>query len=113
MTQKRSGKFADECIAAVDGDQNKLVFDSDLNLIMEVVEAIENLNRKDHLHYNEIKIFRNHIDVSYNMTTTKRYTFSDDYLEQAISDKRNHFKTKKEAVIEGINQFLIWYEQNK
>lgn len=94
-----------------------LQFHSDWNWIMEVVEAIENLNRKDYLHYNEIKIFRNYIDVSYNMTTKKRYTFSNDYSEQALSQGRlsgiKHFNSKKEAVIEAINEFLIWYRNEQ
>lgn len=97
------------------GKTEELKFHSDWNWIMEVVEAIENINRKSILHYNEIKIFRNHIDVSYDISLTKRYTFSDDYSEQALSEGRlakiEHFKTKKEAVVQAINQFLIWYNK--
>lgn len=85
-------------------------FDSDWNWIMEVVEKIENTNRQSHLDYYEIKICKNCIDVRYSMGIVKRYTFSNDYLEQAISDKRKHFVTKKEATINAINEFLIWYD---
>ena len=38
------------------------------------------------------------------------YTFSDDYLEQAIGDKRKHFNTKKEAVVKAIYEFLKYYK---
>lgn len=98
-------------------DLEHMEFHSDWNWIMEVIDAIENLNRKDFWNYNEIKICRNYIDISYNMTIRKRYTFSGDYSKQSLSQgnlfKIEHFKTKKEAVIQAIDQFIDWYNKQK
>ena len=64
----------------------KMKFDSDWNWIMAVVEAIENRTA-----YVNIKGCA--VDISTIANTSA--------------------PSKKESVVEAINQFLIWYEQNK
>lgn len=77
----------------------ELKFHSDWNWIMDVVEAIENkLNDSfnvDIVNKNQCEIVRN----------------GEEFICGAGFDTINH--RKKEAVVEAINQFLIWYEQNK
>jgi hypothetical protein len=63
-----------------------LKFDSDWNWIMDVVEAIEK-------NCAWVKIRGQAVDISTIANTVA--------------------PTKKEAVVQAINQFLIWYEQNK
>lgn len=79
----------------------RLFFDSDWNWIMEVVDSIEKINRLNDKEY-----------YPYCITIWKNGC--------AISDGNNGYKivnllaaSKKEAVVEAINKFLIWYEQNK
>lgn len=64
---------------------NNLKFHSDWNWIMEVVEAIEK------------KAWVNIKGCAVDISTIVNL----------------NAPTKKEAVVEAINQFLIWYEQNK
>ena len=66
-------------------------FHSDWNWIMEVVEAIE---KKGY----EIDIFSNCVEIC--------DTPDENYITEAVG------KTKKEAVVQAINQFLIWYNKN-
>ena len=67
-----------------------LRFHSDWNWIMEVVEAIE-------------KIFHiQGVEINGKWCCIKTNTFHE---YRGVN--------KKEAVVEAINQFLIWYEQNK
>ena len=77
-----------------------LEFHSDWNWIMAVVEAIEKLGYESLIgggeYYYPEKGMR--------------------YIQSFIKDEINiheEAKTKKEAVVQAINQFLIWYEQNK
>jgi hypothetical protein len=67
---------------------NLLKFDSDWNWIMEVVEAIN--------------MIPNHKNPSDTTLQTKR-----------IDVKILLGSANKKAVVEEINQFLIWYNQNK
>jgi len=77
---------------------DKMLFHSDWNWIMEVVEAIEKLKYLVVIQSNFCQI-------------------------QEIGTKKNDFKPyiiasiysndKKEAVVQAINQFLIWYNENK
>jgi hypothetical protein len=80
---------------------SKLKFHSDWNWIMEVVEAIEKLNTFStaiHSDLSDIYINDEH----------KMFIFK----EHEIIIGENG-KTKKQAVVEAINQFLIWYKKNK
>jgi hypothetical protein len=69
-----------------------LKFHLDWNLIMEMVESIEKRGY-------EIDIFSNCVEVT--------DIPDENYITEAVG------KTKKEAVAQGINQFLIWYNDNK
>lgn len=80
--------------------EKELKFHSDWNWIMEVVEAIEKLGYESLIGGSEY----------YYPEKGMRY------IQCFIKDEINIYqeaKTKKEAVVEAINQFLIWYEQNK
>jgi hypothetical protein len=68
-----------------------LKFHSNWDWIMEVVEAIE---KKGY----EIDIFSNCVEIC--------DTPDENYITEAVG------KTKKEAVVQAINQFLIWYNEN-
>ena len=80
-------------------EPKSLKFHSDWNWIMVVVEDIENkLNDSfnvDIVNKNQCEIVRN----------------GEEFICGAGFDTINHHK--KEAVVEAINQFLIWYEENK
>jgi hypothetical protein len=64
----------------------ELTFDSDWNWIMEVVDAIEKLGHT--------------VDIWNNVCVIP-------HLKKSIGE------SKKEAVVQAINQFLIWYNENK
>lgn len=71
-------------------------FDSDWNWIMAVIETIEKLGETSTMYGTLVDITTTYIRIG----------------EIAI-DLKLVPMTKKEAVVEAINQFLIWYEQNK
>ena len=68
-----------------------LKFHSDWNWIMEVVEAIEKLGY-------DVVIAKTSCSIKMNKQLVKAALM---------------LETKKEAVVEAINQFLIWYNKNK
>jgi len=70
-----------------------LEFHSDWNSIMEVVEAIEKLGFNFNIFHEDCLIKKD-----------RKYV---------IVTNATKIKSKKEAVVQAINQFLIWYEQNK
>jgi len=74
-------------------------FHSDWNWIMEVVEAIEKLTKKD--------------GYGYEILITNSLCVIEETNKIFDSNQRVYAKTTKEAVVQAINQFLIWYEQNK
>ena len=76
-----------------------LKFHSDWNWIMEVVEAIEKLTKKD--------------GYGYEILITNSLCVIEETNKIFDSNQRFYAKTRKEAVVGAINQFLIWYEQNK
>jgi hypothetical protein len=108
--------------------EKELIFHSDWNWIMEVVEAIE--KKTEHFIlgiplYNSFDIGNRSIKFYY--SPNNQYLLQLE-LKQMLSDEpwihtmyKHHiiqefdFKTKgkKEAVVEAINQFLIWYNKNK
>lgn len=87
----------------------RLFFDSDWNWIMEVVEAIEKnkyLLDKERPYY--LTIDNNYCGIFFNRWNDKGKDFNG--TKQIVSIKGN---SKKEAVVEAINQFLIWYNSKK
>lgn len=87
-------------------------FHSDWNWIMEVIEKIENLG------------FATKIDHDYCVSNYGCDRCEIDTRENALFDPDEYeekeepivfklVKSKKEAVVYAINEFLIWYEQNK
>lgn len=76
-----------------------VLFHSDWNWIMEVVEAIEKLTKKD--------------GYGYEILITNSLCVIEETNKIFDSNQRVYAKTTKEAVVKAINQFLIWYEQNK
>jgi len=106
-------------------DITSLCFHDDYKYIMEMVEAIENLNedtsslrsisntRFEISNYN-IKI--NTFDYGFylNLNQTERYLYKHPYAKYSIV-KTFDFKEKgkKQAIVEAIWQFLVWYNKNK
>ncbi len=79
------------------------VFVSDWNWIMEVVEAIETL-------YDSNVYFKVAWDnVTIGIAT--QYELAHDTGFEGVEIHRE--VSKKAAVVEGINRFLIWYNENK
>lgn len=76
-------------------------FHSDWNWIMEVVEAIEELNM-------EISILDEECSI---IDTEKAEKEENPFMIEPVSFGEG--ETKKEAVVKAINQFLIWYNGNK
>jgi signal recognition particle subunit SEC65 len=78
---------------------NDMQFHSDWNWIMEVVEAIEKLGYES-------------------LTGGSEYYYPEKgmrYIQSFIKEDINIYqeaKTKKETVVQAINQFLIWYNEN-
>jgi hypothetical protein len=79
-------------------DHHHLKFHSDWNWIMGVVEAIESI---------KYKISGESI---YTLTISNKICKIESTNDEIVWKKSN---SKKEVVVEAINQFLIWYEQNK
>ena len=77
----------------------ELKFHSDWNWIMDMVEAIEKLTKKD--------------GYGYEILITNSLCVIEETNKIFDSNQRVYAKTRKEAVVGAINQFLIWYEQNK
>ena len=76
-------------------------FHSDWNWIMEMVEAIEKLKFNVRITIACITI-ENAFDNDSNLSPIYKF-----------HSMQGEFESKKEAVVQAINQFLIWYEQNK
>lgn len=79
----------------------KMKFDSDWNWIMEVVEAIEKL--------------KFNVRITIACITIENAFDNNSYLcpIYKFHSMQGEFESKKEAVVQAINEFLIWYEQNK
>lgn len=86
----------------------QLLFHSDWNWIHEVIEAIEKLYDHPNKEINvdikpgQIEIFQRPYRLENN-----------DYQEIIYLGDGYINGSKKEAVVEAINQFLIWYNKNK
>lgn len=103
--------------------EKELKFHSDWNWIMEVVEAIEKLEiplqekykrgfLKNSTHGNI------NFDISYDnrkefkgWTSAVSIELSHPYIYDSSNNEIRRFETKKEAVVQAINQFLIWYKK--
>ena len=75
------------------------IFNSDWNWIMEVVEAIEKLG------------YESLIGGSEYYYPEKGMRYIQSFIKDDVTIYQEA-KTKKEAVVQAINQFLIWYNEN-
>ena len=80
--------------------EKELKFHSDWNWMMEVVEAIEKLIFNVRITIACVTI-ENAFDNNSNLSPIYKF-----------HSIQGEFQTKKEAVVQAINQFLIWYEQS-
>lgn len=78
-------------------------FHSDWNWIMEIVDKIENLDKFS----GAVKIVQN------NCFIIPAYYGIQHFHIQGSSFKKPYLEGKKEAVVQAIYQFLIWYNKNK
>jgi len=110
------------------GHFEMMKYHSDWNWIHEVIEAIEKLGSYTVMKrkiYGEFKISR--YSVSFYFSPNQNFLLQLE-LKPFIVDEpwkhpmyKNHIikefdfknKSKKEAVVQAINQFLIWYKENK
>jgi hypothetical protein len=93
-----------------DAEMSDLQFHSDWNWIMEVVEAIENLGfatKIDHDYcISNYGCDRCEIDIRDNALMLS----DEDEMDEPIVFKLT--TSKKEATVQAIDKFLIWYEEN-
>jgi hypothetical protein len=76
--------------------EKELKFHSDWNTIIEVVEAIEKLGETSTMYGTLVDITTTHIRIG-----------------KIVIDLKLVPMTKTKAVVQAINQFLIWYNKNK
>lgn len=78
---------------------DEMKFDSDWNWIMEVIEAIEKLKYNVTIHFHP----------------KLRIQSCSIYNEEGklVSMRESNHISKKEAVVQAINQFLIWYNEQR
>lgn len=84
---------------------SELRFHSDWNLIMEVVEAIEKIGETSERYGVIVDITTTHVNIRYSNIRGRSSNFIVDFKLQP-SDK-------KDAVVSVMNDFLIWYNENK
>lgn len=87
---------------------NNLIFHSDWNWIIEVVEKIENLRG--------VTVETNNNWVGEFTIVIRCGGYSGTYYKSINKPRVSHgqdFRTKKEAVVESIWQFLNWYNEQK
>ncbi len=95
-----------------------VLFHSDWNWIMEVVEAIEKeLDGSRPFKYGKLDsldfiITNKKIKINASFWTNP-YTVNGNYWSYFKYNKKFNNLSKKEAVVEAINQFLIWYNNEK
>lgn len=107
---------------------DNLKFHSDWNWIMEVVEAIEKKSKHTIINrdlYDSFDIGNRHIKFYFSPNNEyllqlelKQFVPDESWIHTMYKHriiKQFDFKTKgkKEAVVEAINQFLIWYKESK
>jgi hypothetical protein len=84
---------------------HELKFHSDWNWIHEVIEAIEKLEFRFEIAYNQV-------DLECMRPDLNRFSYHIN-LHDCEGYGNDLQLTKKEAVVKAINQFLIWYNENK
>lgn len=89
---------------------NYCKFHSDWNWIMEVVEAIEKLSYQVDITGNEVGINSNIMSMRNITTGGTMNSYNEKYYPTIISVTEEEY-SKKEAVVQAINQFLIWYNE--
>jgi len=89
-----------------------LKFHSDWNWIMEVVEAIEKLGYQFDITGNEVGVNSNIMSMENISTGGTMNSYNRSYYPTIISVCEEEY-SKKGAVVQAINQFLIWYNENR
>lgn len=89
-----------------------LKYHSDWNWIMEVVEAIEKLGYQFDITGNEVGVNSNIMSMENISTGGTMNSYNRSYYPTIISICEEEY-SKKDAVVQAINQFLIWYKENK
>lgn len=89
-----------------------LQFHSDWNWIMKVVEAIEKLGYQFDITGNEVGVNSNTTSVRNIATGGTMNSYNEIYYPTIISVTEEEY-SKKEAVVQAINQFLIWYSNEQ
>lgn len=77
---------------------NKMLFHSDWNWIMEVINEI-------------LKIYRTDFYLDFDMPVSDTFTVSIG-SDGKYNSRGESNVSSKEAVVQAINQFLIWYNEN-
>lgn len=83
---------------------SELKFHSDWNWIMEIVDAIEKLEHKS-VYFSKTKLGEYTIEIAHETPT---------YFNKSRENDKTFFvrgNDKKEAVVQAINKFLIWYNE--
>lgn len=87
--------------------EEQLCFHSDWNWIMEVVEKIENIERKQPYSHPKYRI------SSYRYLPEEWQADIQCLITTECIIQTGNFKSKKQAVVQAIWQFLNWYKQQK
>ena len=82
---------------------NELEFHTDWNWIMEIVEKIQTLDKRGGIVM---------IQQGRCMITSRMFGDHSVYADISLYFKKG-VKGQKEAVVQAINKFLIWYNENK
>ena len=93
-------------------DFNVINFHEDWNWIMEVVDAIEKLGYQFDITGNEVGVNSNIMTMENISTGGTMNSYNRSYYPTIISICEEEY-SKKEAVVQAINQFLIWYNNEK
>ena len=85
--------------------EEQMCFHSDWNWIIEVIEAIENIKVKEqYIYYIQLR------GATCEIKCSNQYSLAFNVEMPCIYEIA---KSKKEAVIQAINKFLIWYNNEK
>jgi len=97
--------FCGECLSyMVDlSDSEQAQFHTNWNWIHEVIEAIEKLPYLN-VYFNKTSLGKHTIEISYETPSYKHQQNNKTIFVESIN--------KKEAVVQAIDRFLIWYEKS-